>query len=109
MNPYHLVPSVLMEYIRDIAFDGPRNNYISMIKQLKREYCHPICGDGCHYRVVFTEGSFLRRPLLINQVYNKCIKCNSKVSRLDHEVCHECATQYDNPVEFSYHHSRCQV
>ena len=43
MNPYHLVPSVVMEYIRDIAFDGPRNNYISMIKQLKREYCHPIC------------------------------------------------------------------
>ena len=109
MNPYHLVPSVLMEYIRDIAFNSPRNNYNSMIKQLKREYCHPICGDSCHYRVVFTEGSFLRRPLLINQVYNRCVMCNSNVSRMDHEVCHNCATQYANPVEFSYHHSRCPM
>ena len=108
MNPCNQIPSVLMEYIRDMAFDIPRNNYAIVIKQLKRVYCHPTCGDGCHYKVVFIERSFLRRPVLINQVYNKCIKCQSKVSRMDHEVCHDCAKQYQNQVEFEYHHSRCK-
>jgi hypothetical protein len=109
MNPYNLVPSVLMEYIRDMSCDTPRKNYDKIIKQLKREFCHPICGDSCNYIVEFKDGSFLRRPVLINQVYIKCIKCQFWVSRLDHEVCHDCAKQYDNPMEFSYHHSKCKV
>ncbi len=105
MNPYFLIPSEIMEIIRDTANDTPSNNYNLVINELKKNYCHPICGDSCFYKAEFVEGLFRRRPILINQCYVRCNVCNSKVSKRDHKLCHDCA--YSGSEEFSYHHRLC--
>ena len=59
-----------------------RVKYDSVVKELKKLYCHPRCHDDCKYIAEFKDGSFLRRPILISQSYKYCSECEvSKVSK----------------------------
>ena len=81
------VDHYLIQQIRDYAYGTPENNYKNTIKELKKVYCHPICGYNCRYKVTFVDGSFLRRPFIINQVHKKCTRClTGKLSTVDHAV-----------------------
>jgi len=97
----------VMNQLKKVYCD-PIHNYKKVINELTQVYCHPRCHDSCKYIAEFKEGSFLRRPIFIVQCGRYCTECEVyKVSRREHKVCHACAERYDNPFEFSYHHSIC--
>lgn len=105
MNLHFSIPPEIIHIIRDMAFDTPMNNYKLVMKELKKNYCHPTCGDSCFYKAEFIEGAFRRRPIFITQCFKRCSICNSKVSRDFHTLCHACAEK--GSMEFSYHHNIC--
>lgn len=107
MNMSFYIPTEIVQYIRDIAFDTPKNNYNKVMKELEKIHFHPTCSEICHYKPIFMDGSFLRRPIFISQCHIKrrCSKCNSKVSRDFHTLCHACCEK--GTMEFSYHHNIC--
>jgi len=107
MNNFLNIPYELVEYIKEIAYDSPKNNYNKVIKQLKKNYCHPLCGDNCLYKVQFKKGSFIRNKIFISQCYKRCKICDSKVSKIEHDACHDCAYLDKNCFEFNYHHKNC--
>ena len=92
------------EFVMPIVY----NKYISVMKELKKLYCHPRCTDSCKYIAKFANGGlFIRNPILIRQFYKYCTICNEhKVSESDHSICHMCARK-SHPIEFTYHHEIC--
>ena len=99
------IPADLFPIILDMAYDTPVNNYKNVMKELKKIFCHPTCGESCFYKVKFIDGSFIRRPMFWTQCKKLCIICNSKVGKDYHTKCHACAEE--GSIEFSYHHNRC--
>ena len=55
---------------------SPSYNYDLVVKELKMVYCHPRCNDECKYIAEFKNGLFLRRPILISQIYKYCKECD---------------------------------
>ena len=106
MNLCFYIPTDIIYYIRDMAFDTPRNNYRKVMTELEKIHYHPTCSELCSYKPLFMEGSFIRRPIFIPQCYKRCFVCNSKVSRDYHTLCHSCCEI--GTMEFSYHHNICQ-
>ena len=99
--------SYICEYIRDLAFDTPKNRYKLVIEQLNESY-HPTCGNNCKWKHEIISGSIIRIPVLCRISNILCPRCEVyPLSYLEHLLCHNCAEIYD--INFNYHHRNCNI